>query len=148
MPWPPSVGYLAAPFRRPARAERSGVEPEGSRLGPEHAAPVRLAETAALDEVVAGDDKCSVVAPLAGAQLTVASLLSLDDENRLDPFAAFRHRPVHSSLGTEPGVVGTDPRDRVQSAVICRWSERAVTSIRRGFAFSATGMTTVSTPAS
>jgi hypothetical protein len=57
--------------------------------------------------------------------------------------------PVNDSYGSRKarGLVRT-PRGRDQSAVICCWSERVVTSIRRGFAFSATGMTTVSTPAS
>jgi hypothetical protein len=80
---------------------------KGSRLGPEHAALVRLAETtaAALDEVVAGDDKRYVVAQLARAHLlTVEALLSVYDEDHLDPFAAFVAGLSTPSLETDPDV--------------------------------------------
>ena len=76
-----------------------------SRLGPEHAALVRLAETTAavLDEVVAGDDKRYVVAQLARAHLlTVEALLTLHDGQELDPFAAFVAGLSTPSLETDP----------------------------------------------
>jgi hypothetical protein len=64
----------------------------GSRLGPEHAALVQLAEStaAALDDVITGAEKRCVVAQLARAHLlTVGALMSAADAEHLDPFAAF-----------------------------------------------------------
>ena len=78
---------------------------KGSRLGPEHAALVRLAETTAtaLDEVVAGDEKRYVVAQLARAHLlTVEALLSVYDEDHLDPFATFVAGMSTPSVRTDP----------------------------------------------
>jgi len=63
-----------------------------SRLGPEHAGLVLLAETTAraLDEILAGDEKRYVVAQLARAHLlTLEALLRVGLETSLDPFAAF-----------------------------------------------------------
>ena len=87
-----------SPDGRPPRSARA-------RGWPEHAALVRLAETTAtaLDEVVAGDEKRYVVAQLARAHLlTVEALLSVYDEDHLDPFAAFVAGMSTPSVRTDP----------------------------------------------
>jgi len=112
------------------------------------------------------DPETRATAPMAGSSVNHRPMVTTIDVPYPNAGAAgLRDGSSKLRPAIATGGRGTDPRsachyggvprawygppgDRDQEALICCWSEPVFTSIRRGFAFSATGMTTVSTPAS
>jgi hypothetical protein len=77
-----------------------------SRLGPEHAAVVALAESTAraLDEAVESDEKKYALASTARAHLlALEALFRAGSETPLDPFAAFVAGMAVPTLGIPDG---------------------------------------------